>query len=40
LMQDAQTQGADLDSVKNTLRLCNVPDEIIDALFKLADSGT
>jgi hypoxanthine phosphoribosyltransferase len=40
LMQDAEAQGAGLDSVKNTLRLCSVPNGIIDALFKLADSGT
>jgi hypoxanthine phosphoribosyltransferase len=40
LMQDAQSQGADLDSVRETLRQCSISDGIIDALFRLASSGT
>jgi len=40
LMQDARSQGTNLEFVRKTLMQCNVPDGIIDALFKLVNSGT
>jgi hypoxanthine phosphoribosyltransferase len=40
MMQEARTQGRDLDSVRETLRKCGIRDETIDSLFALAADGT
>ncbi len=40
LIQDAQTHGRTLDSVRKTLRECGIQDETIDALLQLANTGT
>jgi hypoxanthine phosphoribosyltransferase len=40
LIQEARTQGRDLDSVRKTLKQCGILDGTIDSLFQLANSGT
>jgi hypoxanthine phosphoribosyltransferase len=40
LIQEARTQGRDLDRVRKTLKQCGIQDETIDSLFQLANSGT
>ena len=40
LIQEARSQGRDLDSVRQTLRGCGIPNGTIDSLFQLANSGT
>jgi len=40
MIQEAHTQGRDLESVRETLRECGIPDEVIDSLFVLANHET
>jgi len=37
MLQEAKTEGRGSDSVRATLRMCNLPDDAIDSLFRLAD---
>jgi hypoxanthine phosphoribosyltransferase len=40
LIQNARSQGRDLDSVRKTLKGCGIQDGTIDSLFQLANSRT
>lgn len=40
LIEEAQTQGRNLDSVRETLKQCGIQDGTIEALLQLANSGT
>jgi hypoxanthine phosphoribosyltransferase len=40
LIQEAQSEGRDLDSVRKTLRACGIQDRTIDSLLQLASNGT
>lgn len=40
LIQEARTQGRNLDSVRETLKQCGIQDGTIEALLQLANSGT
>jgi len=40
LIEDARAHNRDLDSVREILRDCSIPDQVIDALFKLSNGGS
>ena len=40
LIQEARSEGRDLDSVRQTLKACGIQDGTIDSLFQLASNGT
>jgi len=40
LIQEARSEGRDLDSVRQTLKACGIQDGTIDSLFQLARNGT
>jgi hypoxanthine phosphoribosyltransferase len=40
LIQEAQSEGRDLDSVRKTLKTCGIQDRTIDSLLRLASNGT
>jgi hypothetical protein len=40
LLEEARSAGRDLISVREILRKCSIPDEIVESLFQLANGGT
>jgi hypoxanthine phosphoribosyltransferase len=40
LLEEARSAGRDLNSVREILKKCSIPDEIVESLFQLANGGT